>query len=36
MQSKFDMDKKEWKHVAKGTCKSMKVLTTDEVNASKS
>lgn len=34
-QSKVDMDKKEWKYVAKGTCKSMKGLTADEVKANK-
>ena len=34
-QSKVDMDKGEWKYVAKGTCKSMKGLTLDEVKAAK-
>ena len=29
-QSKVDMDKSEWKYVAKGTCKTMKGLTADE------
>jgi uncharacterized membrane protein len=29
-QSKVDMDKGEWKYVAKGTCKSMKGLSMDE------
>ena len=29
-QSKVDMDKGEWKYVAKGTCKSMKGLSFDE------
>mgnify|MGYP006325035811 FL=1 len=28
-QSKVDMDKGEWKYVAKGTCKSMKGLSAD-------
>lgn len=32
-QSKVDMDKTEWKYVAKGTCKDMKGLTADEVKA---
>lgn len=32
-QSKVDMDKSEWKYVAKGTCKDMKGLTADEVKA---
>ena len=32
-QSKVDMDKSEWKYVAKGTCKTMKGLTADEVKA---
>lgn len=32
-QSKVDMDKTEWKYVAKGTCKTMKGLTADEVKA---
>jgi uncharacterized membrane protein len=30
-QSKVDMDKGEWKYVAKGTCKQMKGLTMDEI-----
>lgn len=34
-QSKVDMDKGEWKFVAKGTCKSMKGLTQDEAKAAK-
>ncbi len=34
-QSKVDMDKTEWKYVAKGTCKSMKGLTQDEAKAAK-
>ena len=29
-QSKVDMDKMEWKYVAKGTCKTMKGLSQDE------
>ena len=29
-QAKTDMDKKEWKYVAKGTCKAMKGLTLEE------
>jgi len=29
-QSKVDMDKAEWKYVAKGTCKDMKGLSADE------
>jgi uncharacterized membrane protein len=29
-QSKVDMDKAEWKYVAKGTCKDMKGLSMDE------
>jgi uncharacterized membrane protein len=29
-QSKIDMDKTEWKFVAKGTCKSLKGLTLEE------
>ena len=32
-QSKVDMDKTEWKYVAKGTCKQMKGLSMDEVKA---
>ena len=35
-QSKVDMDKTEWKYVAKGTCKDMKGLTTDEAKKLKS
>lgn len=34
-QSKVDMDKGEWKYVAKGTCKDMKGLTMDEAKALK-
>ena len=34
-QSQVDMDKGEWKFVAKGTCKSMKGLTQDEAKAAK-
>ena len=34
-QSKVDMDKGEWKFVAKGTCKTMKGLTQDEAKAAK-
>lgn len=34
-QSKIDMDKGEWKFVAKGTCKGMKGLTQDEAKAAK-
>jgi uncharacterized membrane protein len=30
-QSKTDMGKDEWKYVAKGTCKTMKGMTADEV-----
>ncbi len=29
-QSKLDLDKAEWKYVAKGTCKDMKGLSFDE------
>ena len=29
-QSKVDMDKGEWKYVAKGTCVSMKGMTADQ------
>ncbi len=29
-QSKVDMDKGEWKYVAKGTCKDMKGLSMDD------
>ena len=32
-QSKVDMDKSEWKYVAKGTCKSLKGLTAEEAKA---
>ena len=32
-QSKVDMDKTEWKYVAKGTCKGMKGLSQDEAKA---
>nr|MDP2191079.1 DUF2282 domain-containing protein [Rhodoferax sp.] len=32
-QSKVDMDKGEWKYVAKGTCKAMKGLSMDEAKA---
>ena len=32
-QSKVDMDKAEWKYVAKGTCKSMNGLSLDEAKA---
>lgn len=32
-QSKVDMDKMEWKYVAKGTCKDMKGLSLDEAKA---
>jgi uncharacterized membrane protein len=35
-QSKVDMDKMEWKYVAKGTCKDMKGLTADEAMKPKS
>jgi len=34
-QSKVDMDKTEWKYVAKGTCKDMKGLSMDEAKALK-
>ncbi len=34
-QSKVDMDKAEWKYVAKGTCKDMKGLSADEAQKSK-
>ena len=34
-QSKVDMDKSEWKYVAKGTCKDMKGLTAEEAKAVK-
>lgn len=35
-QSKVDMDKSEWKYVAKGTCKEMKGLTQEEAKKLKS
>lgn len=35
-QSKVDMDKTEWKYVAKGTCKTMKGLSADEAKKLKS
>jgi len=34
-QSKLDMDKGEWKYVAKGTCKDMKGMTADEAQKMK-
>jgi uncharacterized membrane protein len=34
-QSKVDMDKMEWKYVAKGSCKSMKGLSLEEAKAAK-
>jgi uncharacterized membrane protein len=34
-QSKVDMDKTEWKFVAKGTCKEIKGLTQDEAKMAK-
>ena len=34
-QSKVDMDKSEWKYVAKGSCKGMKGLSQDEAKAAK-
>lgn len=34
-QSKVDMDKGEWKYVAKGTCKSMMGLSVDEAKGMK-
>ncbi len=34
-QSKVDMDKMEWKYVAKGTCKDMKGLSMDEAKMMK-
>lgn len=34
-QSKVDMDKMEWKYVAKGTCKGMKGLSLEEAKAAK-
>ena len=35
-QSKVDMDKSEWKYVAKGTCKDMKGLSMEEAKKLKS
>ena len=32
-QAKVDMDKGEWKYVAKGTCKAMKGLSMEEAKA---
>ena len=32
-QAKVDMDRGEWKYVAKGTCKQMKGLNMDEAKA---
>lgn len=34
-QSKVDMDKMEWKYVAKGSCKTMKGLSLEEAKAAK-
>ncbi len=34
-QSKVDMDKTEWKYVAKGTCKDMKGLSMEEAKKMK-
>jgi uncharacterized membrane protein len=34
-QSKVDMSADEWKYVAKGTCKTMKGMTAEEVKAKK-
>jgi uncharacterized membrane protein len=34
-QSKVDMDKMEWKYVAKGSCKDMKGLSLEEAKAVK-
>ena len=34
-QSKIDMDKQEWKYVAKGTCKELKGLSIEEAKALK-
>ncbi len=34
-QSKVDMDKTEWKYVAKGTCKDMKGLSQEEAKKAK-
>ncbi len=35
-QSKVDMDKAEWKYVAKGTCKDMKGLSMEDAKKMKS
>jgi uncharacterized membrane protein len=35
-QSKVDMDKGEWKYVAKGTCKDMKGMSMDDAKKMKS
>lgn len=35
-QSKVDMDKTEWKYVAKGTCMSMKGMSMEEAKKMKS
>ncbi len=35
-QSKVDMDKMEWKYVAKGTCKDMKGLSLEDAKKMKS
>ena len=35
-QSKVDMDKGEWKYVAKGTCKDMKGLSMEDAKKMKS
>jgi uncharacterized membrane protein len=35
-QSKVDMDKTEWKYVAKGTCKDMKGLSMEDAKKMKS
>jgi uncharacterized membrane protein len=35
-QSKVDMDKVEWKYVAKGTCTDMKGMTADQAQKLKS
>jgi uncharacterized membrane protein len=34
-QAKVDMDKGEWKYVAKGTCKDMKGMSMDEAKMMK-
>lgn len=34
-QSKTDMDKMEWKYVAKGSCKEMKGMSLEEAKAAK-